>query len=229
MKWVRRLSLLGIVILTPGVLLSFAFNLVVRMPDFYRFELNRNDTERELSLSAGQGELAEVLSHYMWGKTPDLVLEQENENTEQMENVFLPEEQQIMERKRTALNLYSLGMGLAIVALAAAYFVLLRARFKEQLRRVFLLSLPFGALLVLVTSGGLLIGGLPALPSVFFLKPAWPADGIMAAVFTESFVRDMTLASIGVAAVGYLILGMATWNLTEPYHMFRRRKHDHMN
>lgn len=220
---------MGIVILTPGVMLSFAFNLVVRMPDFYRFEFNRSNLEKELSFSAAQGELAEVLSDYMWGKTPELVFEQENENTEKMENLFLPEERNIMEKKRSALNLYSLGMGVAVVILAAAYFILLRARLKAQIRRAFLLSLPFGALCVTAACGGLFIEKLPALIKTFFLKPAWPVDGLMAAVFTEQFIRELALASVGVAAVGYLILGMAIWNLTEPYHMFRRRKHGRGN
>ena len=222
MKWVRRLSFCAVILLVPGVMLSGAVNLVIRMPDFYQFEFNRVNLEQELSLSVEQGELAETLSAYMWGREKQLILEQENENTEKMENIFSPEEEEILARKREQLNLCSLGMGAAVVLLAAAYFALLRGGAKVGLRRAFLLSIPAGLIYTGILGSGLFVQGAPAVLKAFYLQPAFPEESVLASVFTVSFVRNMAAASAAITAVGLLVLGMVTWSLTKPYHMFRR-------
>ena len=222
MRWVKRLLLCWVVFLLPLIILAGAVNLTVRMPDFYQFEFNRTETPKTINLNVKNDDFADFFSDFMWGKSKEFDLILVNDATDQEESVFPPEERAAMERFRTILNLASMAGAVALLPAAAAYYLLIRDGEKEQLRRAFLVSV---AMLVVYT-GFCIFSLLSPGPSDYlrdlFMGGSFSEDGLLYHIFTKEFVLHGAAAAGAVAAVVYLIVGMATWSMTRPYRMFRR-------
>lgn len=213
-----RVLFVIIALCIPVISIVSAFNIVLRLPDLYVYEFNRNQITGEVDLGITDEALGHFFSDFMTGKADEFDLFTEYRDREQA--VFGTVEQINMENARKLLNdtLYVLG-GVAVFAVLS-YCILLIKKKKYGLRGAFKGGIAvFTVMQVLFYIAFNIDQARAFLYSRIFIDP-FGADDVLPLMLTKQFAQMILIAASAVSLAVLLILTSVTWRLTKPRRMF---------
>lgn len=207
-----------IAICIPTVTILSGFNIVFRMPDFYVYEFNKNQTTDKVDLGITDDELGRFFSDYMMGKEKDLNLFAEYRDREQ--SVFSTVEKINMENARKQLNdsLFFLGGALVLGALSCGAF--LTKKKKYELRGAFKAGIFVETVALVACSFALYFNQPRAFLYHKIFTNSFGADDVLPQMLTKEFAQLSAAAASAVSIVLLVILASVVWKLTKPRRMF---------
>jgi hypothetical protein len=207
MKVINRTLFVLLILAIPLSCILAAVNVSARLPDVYRYELNRSEIISEMGLGVTKDELARFFSQYMLGTLDDFqYIDEKRERA-----IFGIGEAVFMGRLRSLLNMSALCLTGMLCFIVFTYWFLLRQDRKEAVRFAY-------------RAGMVLYAGLAALIAALLYKREWITsafDRFLLYEFEETdalpqFLPSVILSEIAVvAAVLSLILLLAGHSITK--------------
>ncbi|MDR0851872.1 MAG: DUF1461 domain-containing protein [Clostridiales Family XIII bacterium] len=191
-------------VLTPLIALSFAGNVIFRIPDLYSFDLERTLVAEDINLNAQSGEIASLLSDYMMHKRDDFQIRTEYQGIEKP--VFTLNDGLAVGRYRAFLDTTFAAFCVMFPLFIAFFILLYHLGRKRYLRRAYWggIALFFVLLLgmaELVRSAALRFMLLHDVLKVNFgigdVLPQLFGDGYRLEVFIAVFVISVILIIVG--------------------------------
>lgn len=213
-----RIIFLVIVICIPAVTVLSALNIVVRLPDLYVYEFNRNQVANEVDLGISDEELGEFFSDFLKGKEEHFDLFAEYRDREQA--VFGTVEQINMENARKLLDhtLYFLG-GAAFLTIFSCCILLIKKR-KHKLRTAFKFGILVQTIALVAFHIALYFDQSREFLYLRLFTNQFGADDVLPLMLTLQFAQISLVAISAVSLILLAILASAAWRLTKPRRMF---------
>lgn len=217
--WARILAPILIVSIPMSVLLSVD-NVLMRLPDVYKYHLLSNNILGERMVAADESKVAQLISNFLVHKTNQF---QMKENLAYMPaDVFTKADGKMMEHVRALLDMQAIvGLGMLLVTIILIVF-LLRQKERDLLLQSFYFSLPVFALMKIVDAMLMMFN--PLRNRVFGI-PAPSTNGkgdLIPALLNGTFFRLLTIAEVGVSLVALGLVYYIILNLSGRKTTFRR-------
>jgi hypothetical protein len=207
MKIINRTLFVLLIWAIPLSCILAAVNLSARLPDVYRYELNRSEIVSEMELGVTNDELARFFSQYMLGTLDDFQYIDER----RQRAIFGIGEAVFMGRLRSLMNMSALCLAATLCFAAFTYWFLLRQDRKEAVRFAY-------------RAGMVLYAGLVAAVAALLYKREWSIhlfDRFLLYKFEETDVLPQVLPSVilpeiaTAAAVLSLIMLLIGYSITK--------------
>lgn len=201
--------------------LAAAYNLALRMPDLYGYEMNRTQLAKEARLDKKDDEIGEFFSAFMMGKEEKFEFIAEYQGREQ--SIFHLREQLVMERFRDLMDVvFFTFLGLFTLTVLG-YIIMFSYGKRQELRTAFKGSvIIFLALSVLSVLVFLIPATREMAVGLFFTQP-FLEEELLGRVFTITFAKRLLMAVTVISTVFLLIGGSLTWRWTRTRRMFADR------
>ena len=208
-----------LVFFLPIFVLLAADNLVFRLPDMYNYHMLDTEILNEKMVSAGEGDVARMISGYMTHRTDEFQMKEDLEYLP--DDLFTKADGEMAARMRQALDIKGLLAAAAMVFAAACIAVLWKLKERDRILRAFYYSLPVFLVFGIINAAGLLLGSLRS--GIYGILPA--AEGgadLLPAILDGGFFRLSVLAGGGISLVLLGLVYYAVFMISGRKMTFRR-------
>lgn len=201
--------------------ITAAYNVALRMPDLYGYELNRIQFAKEARLDKKDDELGDFFSQYMLGKEEKLEFIAEYQGREQ--NIFHLREQLAMERLRRLVDLALYAFFGLFALTVLGYIFMFSYGKKEELRTAFKGSVIFFLIFSALSAAIMFIPSTRELAVNLIFSQPFLEEELLSKVFTFSFAKKLAIGVTAISTVILLVGGSLTWRWTRVRRMFADR------
>lgn len=218
MKIFNRIIFGLLILAIPLVALSASANLVLRLPDLYKFELERTEVARDINLNLSGEELSDFISEYMCGKEESFQLKAEYDGREK--NIFTATEEAVMSQFRNIMDISRIVLGALFIFVLLAYWHLLRQKRKEALRFAYKAGVITYIVLAAILTVGFLVESLRGMIMDFAIGGHFAPEDLLPQLFGNTIILEATIIIIIISAIIMVIGRAITWRLTKPERIF---------
>lgn len=207
-----------LVIAIPCIALFSASNVALRIPDVYKYELNRTEIADEIGLEMTADETADFISSYMFGDIEKFQIEAEYQGKDRA--LFTEDETKLFGWLRDSLDKSLIILIVCVLYAAFAYWLLFRQKMKKSIRNSYLAGmglfvLTSAASAVILLSDGIRPGAVKSLTGYVSHK-----DDILLQLFNDTLTLEFVIVIFAMSAL-LLLIGMSvTWRFTKPERIF---------
>ncbi|MGI6731934.1 MAG: DUF1461 domain-containing protein [Anaerovoracaceae bacterium] len=219
MRLLYRILLIALIICIPITSLFAAFNVVLRLPDFYIYEFNKREVTNEINLKIKDEELGTFFSDFMREKHEVFELNVDDIIVEQ-QSVFNDNEQRVMSNLREVLNLSLIIMAGLLIIIIVIYWLLLMKKLKWELRFAYKGGLIVFVFLAVLMAAAFNIPYTNELMSSYLMMDTLSVEDVLPQLLTHDLARDGLIVSLVISAILLALGGSITWRLTKPRRMF---------
>jgi hypothetical protein len=215
----HKLAVPVLVFFLPLFVLLAADNLVFRLPDMYNYHMLDTEILNEKMISAGEEDVARMISGYMTHRTDEFQMKEDLEYLP--DNLFTEADGAMAARMRQALDIKGLLAAAAMALSVACGAVLWKLKERDWILRAFYYSLPVFLVFGIINGAGLLLGGLRS--GIYGILPAVEGGAdLLPAILDKGFFGLSVLAGGGISLVFLGLVYYAVFMISGRKVTFRR-------
>jgi len=218
-NWPKMIAPL-LIVLIPLMVMFVCNNVLLRMPDLYKYQMNSSEVLSDNMISADDEKVAELFSSYMMKKTDHFNMKEDLEYMP--ENLFNVTDGKVMHNVRDLLNREAAAAAALLAFIVAIYIYLYRKKEKDLILRNFNFSIAGFGVLSVINILSLVTG---TLRNVFYgsiLDYKFPKDDLLTAILDQSFFWRFAAASVILGLVMMAVFLYITYSIAGRNNMFRR-------